>query len=326
MIGTSITRYGALLCAVFSLTGCVTTPEDTYSSEELRLMQASQEVVGLAEVTNDSLVSYIKDAVNTPIVFHGLVIDQSGQPVANHRINVTVFDQQLDPLVWPYLGWTRLTGLSTNQQGRFVIKDRTGARLIVSVNDDDFWDINDESGERVFFYADADRDQNIAPLPVNSTTPAVFVLEEIPVEYRANPINLGAIMLPVSETIGVNLHQPRYPVPLDRADFLVEFTKGVIRHDARFDWRVTITVPAGGIQATPELYGRRAPETGYTESLTIGADAEAEHWSSRREVLCFLKTSEGHYAHLQLKIRANEMTPFIAVMGHTNAFGNRFLQ
>lgn len=325
-MGTPITRYWALLCAMFSLTGCVTTPEDTYSSEELRLMQESQDVVGLTEATNESLMNYVKDAVNTPIVFHGLVLDQSGQPVSNHPIKATVFDQQLDPLVWPYLGWTRLTGLSTNQQGRFVIKDRTGARLSVSVDDDDFWDINDEPGERVFFYADTDRGQNVAPLPVTADTAAVFVLEQIPVEYRANPINLGAIMLPVSETIGVNLHQPRYPVPLNKADFLVEFTKGAINSYARFDWRVTISVPAGGIQTTPELYGRRAPETGYTQSLTIGADADDERWSSRREVLCFLKTSEGQYAHLQLKIRANDTTPFISVMGHTNAFGNRFLR
>ena len=322
---TSINVYGALPCAIFSLAGCVTTPDDTYSSEEIRLMQQSQDVVGLTQVTNESLIRYIEDSVNTPIVFHGLVLDQSGQPVPNHPIKATVFDQKLDPLAWPYLGWTRLTGLQTNQQGRFVIKGRNGARLTVAIDDDDFWDINDEAGERVFYYADADRNQNISPLPVTADTAAVFVLEEIPAEFRANPINLGAIALQPSQTIGVNLHRPRYPVPKEDADFLVEFTQGAARDDARFDWQIRITVPAGGIQTTPELYGKLAPEAGYAESLTVGAAAEDENWSSRHEILCFLKTSEGHYAHLQLKIRANDTTPFIAVMGHTNEFGNPFL-
>ena len=322
---TSVNRCGALLCAMLPLIGCVTTPEDTYSSEELRLMQQSQDVIGLTDVTNESLISYIEEAIDTPIVFHGLVLDQSGQPIPNHPIKATVFDQKLEPLVWPYLGWTRLTGLSTDQQGRFVIKDRNGARLSVAIDDDDFWDINDDSGERVFFYADADRDQNVSPLPLTANTAAVFVLAEIPGEYRANPINLGAIMLPASETIGVNLHRPRYAVPLDEADFLVEFTKGEIQSDSRFDWQITITVPAGGIQATPELYSRRIPENGYAETLTISAIAENEGWSSRREILCFLKTPDGHYAHLQLKIRANDTSPFIAVVGHTNESGNPFL-
>jgi len=84
------------------LMGCVTTPEDTYSSEELRLMQQSQDVIGLTDVTNESLISYIEEAIDTPIVFHGLVLDQSGQPVPNHPIKATVFDQKLEPLVWPY--------------------------------------------------------------------------------------------------------------------------------------------------------------------------------------------------------------------------------
>jgi len=227
--------------------------------------------------------------------------------------------------VWPYLGWTRITGLSTDQQGRFVIKDLNGARLAVAIDDDDFWDINDESGERVFYYADADHDQNVSPLPVTADTAAIFVLEEIPVEYRANPINLGAIALQPSQTIGINLHRPRYAVPSEEADLLVEFTKSVAYDNSPFDWRVSISVPAGGIQTTPDLYGKRAPETGYSQSLTISAGAEDENWSTRREVLCFLKTAGGQYAHLELKIRANGRTPFIAVMGHTNEFGNPFL-
>ena len=288
-------------------------------------MQQSQGVIGLTDVSHESLISYVEEAINTPTVFHGLVLDQSGQPVSNHPIKATVFDQKLDPLVWPYLGWTRITGLSTDRQGRFVIKDRNGARLTVAIDDDDFWDINDESGERVFYYADADNEQNVSPLPVTADTAAIFVLEEIPVEYRANPVNLGAIMLPASDTIGINLHRPRYGVALDEADFLVELTKSETLSDGRFDWQITITLPAGGIQATPELYSRRTPETGYSESLTIVADAEDENWSTRREILCFLKTAGDQYAHLELKMRINDRTPFIAVMGHTNEFGNPFL-
>ena len=322
---TSINRYWALLFALSALAGCVTTPDDTYSSEEIKLLQQTQDVAGLAEVTNASLISYVEEALNTPIVFHGLVLDRSGEPIPNHPVKATVFDQKLDPLVWPYLGWTRITGLSTNQQGRFVIKNRKGARLAVAIEDDDYWDINDESGERVFYYADADRDQNVSPLPVTADTAAIFVLEEIPVEYRANPINLGAIALQPSKTIGINLHRPRYSVPLEEADLLVEFTKSVAYGESPFDWRVSISVPAGGIQTTPDLYGKRAPETGYSQSLTIGADAEDENWSTRREILCFLKTASAQYAHLELKIRVNGRTPFIAVMGHTNEFGNPFL-
>lgn len=288
-------------------------------------MQQTQDVTGLAQATNESLISYVEEALKTPIVFHGLVLDRFGEPIPNRPVKATVFDQKLDPLVWPYLGWTRITGLSTDQQGRFVIKDINGARLAVAIDDDDFWDINDESGERVFYYADADHDQNVSPLPVTADTAAIFVLEEIPVEYRANPINLGAIALQPSQTIGINLHRPRYAVPSEEADLLVEFTKSVAYDNSPFDWRVSISVPAGGIQTTPDLYGKRAPETGYSESLTISAGAEDENWSTRREILCFLKTSEGHYAHLQLKIRTNDTTPFIAVMGHTNEFGNPFL-
>ena len=321
----SINRYWALLFALFALAGCVTTPDDTFSSQEIKLLQQTQDVAGLAEVTNASLISYVEEALNTPIVFHGLVLDRSGEPIPNHPVKATVFDQKLDPLVWPYLGWTRITGLSTNQQGRFVIKNRKGARLAVAIEDDDYWDINDESGERVFYYADADRDQNVSPLPLTADTAAIFVLEEIPVEYRANPINLGAIALQPSKTIGINLHRPRYAVPLKEADLLVEFTRSVAYGDSPFDWRVSISVPAGGIQTTPDLYGKRAPETGYSQSLTIGADAEDENWSTRREILCFLKTASAQYAHLELKIRVNGRTPFIAVMGHTNEFGNPFL-
>jgi len=326
MKANPIRWHCTLLWAISSLVGCVSTPEDTHSGEEIRLMQQVQEVVGLEEATNESLIQYVEEAVKTPIVFHGLVLDRSGQPVSNQPIRAVVFDRKLDPLVWPYLGWTRITGLRTDRWGRFVIKDRTGARLTVATVDDDIWDINDESNERSFFYADADRDNNPGPLPLTKDAAAVFVLDKIPPEYRANPVNLGAIALPPSKTIGINLHRPRYGVTLGDADFLVKLTRGPVDADDRFDWLVTITAPQGGIQATSELYGKRAPETGYSKSLAIGADAEDENWSSRREILCFLKTPEGHYAHLQLKIRANSKTPFIAVVGHTNEFGNRYLQ
>tara|TARA_X000000950_G_scaffold45779_1_gene52156 strand:+ start:743 stop:1042 length:300 start_codon:yes stop_codon:yes gene_type:complete len=96
---TPVNRSGALLCLMLPLMGCVTTPEDTYSSEEVRLMQQSQGVIGLTDVSHESLISYVEEAINTPIVFHGLVLDQSGQPVSNHPIKATVFDQKLDPPV-----------------------------------------------------------------------------------------------------------------------------------------------------------------------------------------------------------------------------------
>ncbi len=313
----------ALILSV-ALTACVTTPEDTYSTADLALLQERGWEPNFDGITPANLEAHVRAEIATPIVFHGLVLDESSNPIPDHPVSIVVFDRVLSPFQSPFFGWTTLQGIRTDRDGRFSLTDLRGAAVVVSVGDRDYWDIDEGRAQRVYHYSTWRLAENEHMLPVDPQSPAVFHLDRKPERARTTLVRLGSITLPLDAQTGIALNRPRYPVEPGVADLLLHFTREPANVDGRFSWRLRITTPDGGIQRVQTLFTDQAPAEGYLQQLDIGYEASAQGWNHRVDIPCFVLTGEGHYASLVLRVRTLE-TPFVAVSGKLNPHGERYL-
>lgn len=318
-------RSGCAAFALLALSSCVTTPENTYSQAEIDLLRESTGHTELEVATDPDLIAHIDEAVATPVDFHALIVDKAGNPIPDFPVQITLYDQKLSPLAWPYLGWTTYSGLVTDKAGRVSLTGKTGARLAISVHNQDYWELEQKSSRAVFNYADVARSSGDGPLPTTPETAVTFRLQKVPDEAIASPLDMGSVRLRPGEEIGLSLYLPRYAVDPANADFFVQLDRQLPDESGRYDWQLRVRAPGGGVQLAPSLYIESAPELGYEESLELGHRADSDSWRDQTEALLFLRTPRGHYAFLELKIRTSG-EPFIAVTGRVNDFGLRYLE
>jgi len=323
MIGRFLRRAAWCLPALL-LAGCVSTPEDTYSSADLATLRERGWHPDFYNVSASQLEDRVRREVATPVSFHGLVVDERGSPIADHPVRVTLFDRVLHPFESPYYGWVSLPELRTDRDGGFSITDHEGAVLIVSVSDASYWDIDEGRAQRVYYYADARLRENTHPLPLEEDAPAVFRLARRPEQARTTLVRLGSIRLAPGRTAGIALDHPRYTVAPELADLRVNLRLGPRRDDGRYDWTLEIHVPGGGIQRATTLFLDRAPDSGYDTDLSFGYAAKDTDWRHRAELQCFLRTAEGQYAALTFHARTLE-EPFVSISGKVNLHGGRIL-
>ena len=306
------------------LNGCISVPDDTWNQQEARVLEMRGWEPDFDGVRQDELENHVREEINAPIEFHGLVFDDQGEPIAGLPVKVTLFDEIIQPFRSPYFGWTNLHNVQTDAKGRFQVSGRTGAALIVSVTSADYWDVDEHRAQRVYYYSDFRRAQNKHPLPLTSSAPATFQLKPKPEEAKTELIRMGSITLPIGEEIGLSLGRPRHPVDAELADLLVTLKMDEPDSEDRYNWQLQVRVPGGGIQRVHTLFTDQAPAEGYQQGLRFGSSAGAGNWSHREELLCFMRTADGNFAAVTLRVRTRGQ-PFINVTGKINPHGLRYL-
>jgi hypothetical protein len=250
---------------------------------------------GLAEqlgISQDGLNSLITQW-SSPIEFYGKVIDDSRRPVSEATINFSANDLSPD-------GRSTYKKVS-DKDGLFSITGIRGKFLHVRVSKPGYQ--TSKSDQITFSYAGGDTDQ-ITP---DQNNPVLFHLYKVKVsDSNAIPCSLP-VKLPIDgRLVGIDLVSCRLVSP-DKGHLVLncKSSSRTPEKNGKFSWEVTITVPQGGVIAGPNEVNFEAPETGYTDSLTIRHSPDDSDWRLDLNSDFFAKLSDGSFVRLHMFIFGN---------------------
>lgn len=330
-MGLRLQRAGTwavkLLAVLLCCTGCVTRPISTATSSDVRLYQEHlQRPPWLEEMSEDDIHRTVEQALQTPVDFHGVVVDEAGEPVSGAAVTFALFDQKLDPFEFPYVGWTMQPEVKSGLNGRFSLTGAQGTALYVRVQKDGYRAVG--NSKRHLRYAPRMQYLNEYPLPT-ADAPMRFVLTPgLPLEGFF-VVDSGGIPIPRGGSeIGFWLDQrDPYGVAPEKGHFAFSCDKGPERDDGRWDWSCRIRMKEGsGIQLRQDLVLLHAPEDGYQPVYEWGFDADDPDWDHRDERFVYIRLEDGrYYGHLTFKVRtAGDY--FFDVDGMVNLTGSRELE
>lgn len=316
-----------MLVGQLALTGCVSLPASTTTSSDVRVLRAQLEVPEwLGKLDDRAIDQLVTEALETPVDFYGRVVDRDGKPISDVGVELALFDHRLDPFVFPYVGWTALSPIKTDAEGRFALESVTGTDLYVRVFKPGWKSVG--NSKRHVRYAEVDRYLNEYPIPTEAE-PMTFVMTPgLPLDdyYR---FNSGAVLLPRDGSeIGYRLDRPNpYGVAPEEGDLAVGCKKGAMTESGTWDWSCRLRMlNGGGVQLRRDLVLQQAPTDGYREVFEFGMSAEAAEWDHRAERYLYVRLRDGrYYGHLGLRVRtAGDF--FFAVDGMVNTAGTRELE
>jgi hypothetical protein len=229
-----------------------------------------------------------------PINFYGRVIDENETPVAGAKAR----------FVWNDLS---IEGTSTAQtisdaDGLFSLLDRKGKGLTVTVTKDGYYTFHD-SDRPSFEYANP-YDALFVP---DSNNPVVFHLRK---KGTGEPLLTFSknFAIPRDGTpVGIELSEGK-KVSLERADLVVRCWTQDREKDSsnRYDWKLEIQVPKGGLLESTNEFPFLAPVDGYKERDEIEMPKTLEGaWKRTFERKYFVKTRKGSYGRIQFRMIAH---------------------
>jgi len=325
--GTGARLFTTLIVVALSCTACVTKPVSTATSSDVRLYHEHLErPPWLNSMSDGEIRALVAKSLQTPVDFHGIVVDQEGYPVSDARITFALFDQVLKPFEFPYIGWSAQPEAHSDKRGRFSLTGVTGSALFVRVQKDGYKSVG--NSKRHLRYAPRLRYLNEHPLP-SENKPMVFVLTPGMALEDYYIINSGGITIPRDGSeIGYRFSEKDpYGVDAGDGDFAFSCQRGETNEDGRWDWSCRIRMKEGsGIQLRHHLVLQEAPEDGYEDNYEWGFSADDENWDHRDERFLYVRLNEGaYYGHLIFKVRTSG-DYFFDVDGMINATGSRELE
>jgi hypothetical protein len=316
-----------LLVLALLVQGCVTRAVNTATSSDVRLYQEHLErPAWLESLSEDEISALVDEALETPVAFYGVVVDEAGEPVADAVVNFALFDQRLAPFEFPYVGWTELPAIETRRDGSFSLEDVTGTALFVRVQKDGYKSV--DNSKRYLRYAERLRRPGDQPLP-SPEAPERFVLTRgMPLEdYYL--VESGGVPIPRDGSeVGYRLDEKDpYGVEPEQGHFALSCDKGPVLPNGRWDWSCRIRMAEGsGIQQRHDLVLQEAPTEGYGPIYEWGFAADDPAWDHRDERYVYLSLADGQYfGHLAFKVRtAGDF--YFSVDGMVNRTGSRQLE
>jgi hypothetical protein len=305
-----------------ALAGCVTRAEQTASQRDIVQLERAIEGSVRATVDPENFAADARDMIATPVNFHGVVMDEEGQPLPQAQIRAIVFDRLLEPFEYPYFGFTLVPSTTPNARGEFRLGGLEGAALYVLVSVDGYQPVT--SPRRMYVYAEALDGQQPLPTP---DAPAVFEFEPRPPAAELERIRTGALRLPGDGEplpVAIRVIAPYGPAP-EEIDAVVTCARELQQAGAheRFDWWCEIAVPDGGAQ-TRRLEFDQAPESGYESALRFGYHADDAAWDDRDNRELLLRFADGRYAYVLFQMRMDGDF-YVAFDGVWNPSGSRWL-
>lgn len=253
-----------------------------------------------------------KEEWRTAIAFYGKVVDENGNPVSDAKIHFGTTD--LSP-----------SGNSSYQRtsaanGLFSISGIRGKLLTVKATKEGYSSSKRDNDS--FYYAG--QNVNFAP---DSNSPVIFHLRKKGLAEPLTHVEFPGFakyfqLKGNSEPIEFDLINGK-PVPLGQGHIRFVFAAGERgRTIKRFDWKLTLSVPNGGLKATDDEFPYLAPEDGYEESHEIDMPQSSGNWRSEIQTQYFLKLSNGAYGRISFRLLADNgvfrLNSFINPTGSRN--------
>lgn len=286
----------ALIALFYALVAGPRNRKRTYGGRSDPNSEQSEKPVTSIRSSSDgnSSIKHVIDALTTPIVFYGKVIDQNGIPVADADITCSVIDK-FDANGSKY----QRTG---EKDGSFTIRGIHGAVLVVGVSKAGYYQIPHKSDGSFAYGIESDSTRR-APPTVDE--PAIFVLQKRGQAERLRQVSSRQIDVP----------QDGRPVIIDLAtgrtgmagQLRLESWVGEPSH-RRFDWKYRISVPGGGLTERSGDFDFTAPEEGYSESMEIDMPASSDRWVSRASRQYFVRLPDSRFARFTLELYPGSRT------------------
>lgn len=266
------------------------------SSASTTLASASTPVISApdAQMRQRYFASFL-----TPISFVGKVVDEKGEVVSDATAEWRANDN-------PEPGGMGTNGsVRSDEQGRFRINAK-GIALFVKVSKSGYYSLNNaadgiraSSGEfsNANVLGKTDRPMGTEGVP------AVFVLRKRGAGVSLIHVKEHPIKIPKDGTpVDLALDTGRAVAP-GNGHLRIECWTESQAKDSRgaYPWRCRISVPGGGLVDRQSEFDFQAPVEGYQASDEMHPDKLK--WSPIGERQYFIKTADGHFARVSLRMR-----------------------
>ena len=264
----------------------VSSPQDSPSSKKR------------PSATYEKMVEQFRSDFRTPINFYGKVIDQGGNPVPDAEVKLSANDKA-DGRPSDY---TR----KTDEAGMFSITGAHGITLAVEVSKPGYRAIAPQHGKTtssgLFDYGLSSH----GVYQSSESAPTIFMLykpgpTEPLVKIGEKNFRIARDGSPLSIALdGRNTHQ----VILRCWNTDLQRPEG----QQKYDWRLEITVPNGGLVARNDAFDFEAPTDGYLPTDKIDMPASLPFgrggWSGSAERSYFLRFADGVFARAKIEMHA----------------------
>jgi len=229
--------------------------------------------------------------------FYGRAVDENNAPVpgATVRIRYSYFDALRPDAMF---GGTKELDLRTDDRGEFSIGPLRGYGVDVKVEKDGYY--ISPRNQHSFLYVNHPAGKNFRG---DSAEPVVF---------RLWKKGAGVPLIKRYDKFGLRSDGTTVPIDLMRGttngpatDLVIEYWSGNAHKDEyrRFDWRVRIEAPEGGLTDNEEEFDFAAPERDYQRSYEIVLLKTATNWTDRASRKLFVKLRNGEmYGNIELTV------------------------
>lgn len=244
--------------------------------------------------TNPEMLAGFKAAFAMPINFYGRVIDQHGDPVSSANVEYSILSFENRPK----------GQLNSSADGTFQITGHRGASIAVWVSKDGYRRLPGVDGE------------------VGSDHRFAFGSKHPPTSSQQEPIVFTLQKPGVIEPL-IHEEERNYRLTRDGSPMEIDLHPGgssanrvVLRcwnkeleprpqTEPRYDWRLEITVPGGGITERKDIMAFEAPEAGYEPKAMIDMPVDAKpSWSRSAQRSYFIRFGDNAFARVNVEMIA----------------------
>lgn len=238
------------------------------------------------------------NALSTPIIFYGKVIDQSGAPVANADIEIATGSEMGEK--------SNKSKIVADSNGQFTITGK-GMNLFVSVSKAGYYRLKSESASIGKSQGGFDYVSNLGRgihIP-DKNSPVLFKLFKAGPIEPLNRIKRQSAKIPKDGTqVLVTLKTAQ---PLGHQVAVRCWTNDSQKEpDGRYDWRFEITIPNGDLVNAKDEYEFVAPESGYVmvATMEMSRSLSKPEWQELVQRSYFVRFGDGTYARLRVRMIA----------------------
>jgi hypothetical protein len=243
----------------------------------------------------------------TPISFWGKVVDEHGNAVPDATVELTANNNPN-----PMEQGSRYQRFTDNH-GLFSISGIHGIALNVKVSKEGYYQTAESrGGANYLLKSNTDR-----PVPT-AENPAVFVLRKKGEAAELTHVTERPVKVPKNRVPVEISFETGQAVPAGQGDLRIECWTEDQKKDAQgnYPWRCRVSIPSGGglIKRQGE-FDFEAPIDGYQASDDI--TPPGERWSATAERQYFVKTVDGHFARVTLRVRTGG-EHFVVIQSYLN--------
>jgi hypothetical protein len=257
----------------------------------------------------------VQNEWRTPIEFYGKVLDESNNPVMGAEVNFSVNDLSAEG--------TSFYHKVSDGNGLFSLTGITGKAMTANVSKEGYYAYAPHG--LAFNYAG--ENQNFVP---DAGNPVVFRLRK-----KGEGADLIQSVYPGFAHIAQLKHDGT-PVELDlfqgkqassgSGQLKLEFWRDISDKKAKkFDWKLQVSIPGGGLIGTDEQFPFNAPENGYEPMMVVDMSTNNPDWQGKMNTNKFyFELSDGKYGRFDF-----EFLPYNGVFTVTsfiNPTGSRNLE